>query len=188
MVKIFVWQSLPCRTTIRIVFFVVLVVRWLKTSFIGVNRLTRNICLNSAFKHIGVNLRTIVPLVGADRFCFKAIFVDLCFDPFGMNGTVIDVSGRDKNVCDQAMLTITGLVAQIMKSVWFPGTMHITAFGIGLAFFDLLGFRLYMICVIRLKKAVRDCLLVQSFDIGARLVGNSNGFVEIVSCIGTDVS
>lgn len=134
-----------------------------------------------------MNLRTIIPLVGTNRICFKTIFVDLCFDSFGMNGTVVDVSGRDKNIGDQAVLIITNLVTQIMETVGLTGTVHITAFRIGLALFDLLGFRLYMICVICLKQTVRDCLFIQSFDIGARLVCDSNSFVQIVSCVSSDM-
>ena len=104
-----------------------------------------------------------------------------------MNGSVINVSGRDKNICDQAMLTITGLVTKVMKSVGLTGTVHITAFGIGLALFDLLGFRLFMICIICLKQTVRDCLFIQSFDIVARIVCDSNSFVQIVSCVSSDM-
>ena len=57
-----------------------------------------------------------------------------------MNGAVINVSGRDKNIRDQAMLAVTALVAQIMKSIWFTRTVHITAFRICLALFYFLAF------------------------------------------------
>ena len=141
MIIVFVRNCISGRATIRIGDFVIFIVGYLKTIFFRWNDLTRYVGLYSALIHICVYFGAVISFVRTNCLCFKTIFIDLCFDSFGMNRTVIDVSGRDKNICDQAVLAITGLVAKIMEAVRLTGTMHISAFGVSCTYFDLLGLR-----------------------------------------------
>ena len=140
-IVITIFDTVSSRTIIDVFLFIVSIVGWLKALLICINFLPRNICLYSSLIHICVYFGAVISFVRTNCLCFKTIFIDLCFDSFGMNRTVIDVSGRDKNICDQAVLAITGLVTQIVKSVWLSGTVHISAFRVSRTYFDLLSLR-----------------------------------------------
>lgn len=186
-IKIFVWQSLSCGTMVGIACFVVLIVRHLESRLFSRNRLTRNVGLDSAIKHIGVNLRTVVSFVRTDRLCFKAVFINLCFNSFRMNRAIFRISGRDKNICNQAMLAITGLVTQIMKPVGFARAVHISTFGIGYTLFHFFCLGCYVFRIICLKQAIFNRFFIQPLDIGTRFVSDGDGFVKVVSRVGTDM-
>lgn len=129
-------------------------------------------------QHIAVDFSTVISFIPTNCLHRKCILLTLAVYTSGVNRRIEHVARGNMNICNKTILPITGLVIQIVKTIRFTGTMHISAFGVSetlsachLLFICLNS--LFFTATIHLFFGVYSFLLsflVQSFQVFSRLI------------------